>query len=98
MSERQIIRYNSKPTELETLGVRPRSLCFKKIQESLLWLSGLRSRHNVRENASSIPGLSQWVKDPVLPWLQRRPAAAALIRPLAWELPYAAGVAMERKI
>ena len=26
-----------------------------------------------------------------------RPAAAALIRPLAWELPYAAGVALKRQ-
>ena len=30
-------------------------------------------------------------------WLWCRPAAAALIRPLAWELPYAAGVAIRRK-
>ena len=26
-----------------------------------------------------------------------RPAAAALIRPLAWELPYAVGVALKRQ-
>ena len=30
-------------------------------------------------------------------WLWRRPAAAALIQPLARELPYAAGVALKRK-
>ena len=29
--------------------------------------------------------------DPELLWLWHRLAAAALIRPLAWELPYAAG-------
>ena len=29
-------------------------------------------------------------------WLWRRPAASALIRPLAWELPYAAGAALEK--
>ena len=35
--------------------------------------------------------------DPALLWLWCRLIAAALIRPLAWELPYAAGVALERK-
>ena len=37
--------------------------------------------------------------DLVLLWLGCRPAAVALIRPLAWELPYAVGVALksERK-
>ena len=29
--------------------------------------------------------------DPTLLWLWHRPAAAALIQPLAWKLPYAAG-------
>jgi len=32
-----------------------------------------------------------------LPWLWLGPAAAALIQPLAWELPYAASAAVERK-
>ena len=35
--------------------------------------------------------------DPVLLWLWRRPAAAALIQPLAWELPYASGVALKKQ-
>ena len=35
--------------------------------------------------------------DPALLWLWRRPAAVALIRPLAWEHPYAAGAALKRK-
>ena len=30
-------------------------------------------------------------------WTWCRPAAAALIGPLAWELPYAAGVVLKRK-
>jgi len=35
--------------------------------------------------------------DLVLLWLWCRPAAAALIGPLAWELPHAAGVALKGK-
>ena len=33
--------------------------------------------------------------DPASLWLWHRPAATALIRPLDWEPPYAAGVAQE---
>ena len=33
--------------------------------------------------------------DPALLWLWRRPVATALIQPLAWEPPYAAGAAQE---
>ena len=35
--------------------------------------------------------------DLVLLWLWRRPAAAGLIRPLAWEPPYAVGAALKRQ-
>ena len=34
--------------------------------------------------------------DPALLWLWHRPVATALIRPLAWEPPYAVGVALEK--
>ena len=34
--------------------------------------------------------------DLLLLWLWCRPAAAALIRPLAWELPYTMGVALKK--
>ena len=35
--------------------------------------------------------------DLALLWLWRREAATALIRPLAWESPYAAGAALKRQ-
>ena len=35
--------------------------------------------------------------DPALLWLWFRPAAAALIQPLAWELPCAMGVALKEE-
>ena len=57
------------------------------------WLTNLTSIH---EDVCSIPVLTQCVKGPVLLWLWCRLAAAALIQPLAWELPYAAGVALKR--
>ena len=49
------------------------------------------------EDAGLTPGFPQWVTDPALPWLWCRPAAAASIRPLAWEPPCAAGVALKKE-
>ena len=34
--------------------------------------------------------------DPALLWLWRKPVATAPIQPLAWEPPYATGVALEK--
>ena len=71
------------------------------------WLTNLTRNHEV---AGSIPALAMgWGSgiavscgvgcrcglDPVLLWLWRRPVTTAPIRPLAWEPPYATGVAQE---
>ena len=51
---------------------------------------------SVHEDTGLIPGLTQWGKDLVLLWLSCTPAATAPIGPLAWEAPYAAGVALKK--
>ena len=79
-----------------------------QFMEGFLWLCGLWT-HMV---TMRVWVWSQWVQDPVLPWavvgfrhglystllwLWCRLAAAPLIQPIAWELPYTTSVTLERK-
>ena len=90
------------------------------VENTIIWSTAQgSSRHGAVETnptrnyevVGSIPGLTQWVKDPALLWavvlgrrrgsdptllwLWHRPATTVSIRPLTWDPPYAAGAAQE---
>ena len=60
--------------------------------QSLALLDGLRVWHCLSCGVVCRHGL-----DPILLWLWHRPAAVALIGPLAWKPPYAVGTALKSK-
>ena len=62
--------------------------------ESELQPPAVTNPTSIHEDRNFIFGPTQWVKD--LAWLWLWPAAVALIGPLAWEPPYASGVALKR--
>ena len=71
--------------------------------------SAVANLTSIHEDLGLSPSHAQWIQDlsmscgvghrggldPELLWLWCRPAATALIRPLAWELSYAVGVALK---
>ena len=75
------------------LELRPNIDSVRMQVQTLALLSGLRIRVAVSYDVGRRCGL-----DPMLLWLWCRPAATALIRPLAWGLPYATGTTLKRKI
>ena len=59
-----------------------------------LWLSGLQTLVSMRTGVQSLASLG-WLRIQRCHELWGRPAAAVLIRPLAWKRPYASGAALK---
>ena len=86
-----LIQVTESPTR--SVSLSKKELYYRGVPVVAQWLTIPTRNQKV---ADSIPGLAQWVKDTALPWLWCKLAAAALIRPVAWEPPCAMGVALEK--
>ena len=75
-------------------GLKPNTVSVRMRVQSLVSLSGLRIQHHYKLRCRSQVGLGSGI---VVPELWHRPAAAALIRYLAQELPYATGTVVKTK-
>ena len=77
--------------------VKNRLVSVRMQVQSSASLTGLRSRHCPKPWCKLWHIARRCGLDLVFLWLWCRLAAAAPIQPLAWELPYAEGVALKRK-
>ena len=98
------IAWERQQTNIFSLTILAGGEIRKKMQCLPTEISNLQnrsSRHGSVVNESDyevvglIPGLAWWVKDLALLWLWCRSSARAPTGPLAWEPPYAMGVAQE---
>ena len=89
MGQRKTERCGDRELPLWLSRLRSRLVSMRTRVRSLVSLSGLRIRHCLELRCRSLIRL-----DLVLLWLWGRLAAAAPIRPLAWEPPYVVGAAL----
>ena len=83
----------SKAQTFSNRGKKPTYSLIKNVIRSPRCGAAETNPISIHEDGALIPGLVQWVGD--LAWLWCRLADVALIRLLAWELPYAAVAALK---